>query len=224
MTRLRILLFRLRALVRGRSMDRQIDDGSRAISPKRLRSTSSRVIPRRRRAGPRGVISVAWRRPRRRIGGSARSCGWRIWCATCAMRLARSARTRLHDGGGGHAGAGDWRQHRDVQRAERRAASAAALSGSRAAGDVVDRGSDARTFARADRPAGMSNSGGVRAGASRTWPSSIPSSATLTERRRGGTDRRRQDLAQPPRRHRRSARAGTQLLDRGGRAAAARWS
>ena len=63
---------------------------------------------------------------------------------------------------------------------------------------------------RQDRPIGMSNSGGAKARASRTWRSSILFPATLTTRGQRGTDQCRPDLAQPLSIARRSTLAWTQ--------------
>ena len=59
MTRLRILLFRLRALVRSRQMDREIDAEIASHLAEAIEETSSRAFPRRRRAWPPSGVSVA---------------------------------------------------------------------------------------------------------------------------------------------------------------------
>ena len=59
MTRLRVVLSRLGALVRSRQMDREFDDEITSHLAEATRSTSGRAFPRRRRAGPRSGVSVA---------------------------------------------------------------------------------------------------------------------------------------------------------------------
>ena len=123
------------------------------------------------------------------------------------------------DGRGSHTGAGDWRQHHDVQRPECRSAPAAPVSGPGAVGDVMDGGSDSEP-----------SRGQISAWERRTVAESkseLRGHGRLRCRvqdadgsRRGGTDRRRQHLAQPASTPRRSARTGTRLFDGRSRAAA----
>ena len=126
----------------------------------------------------------------------------------------------VYGGSGGHAGAGDWRQHRHVQRPECGAAPAASVSVPRTVGDVVDRGSGAEPSRRQIGSLGC-----------RTVAESKPELRghghlrcrvqDADGSRRGGTDRRRQHLSQPALTPRRPSRAGTQLFDRRSRRAAA---
>ena len=125
----------------------------------------------------------------------------------------------FYDDRGSHTGAGDWREHRNVQRPECGSAPAPSVSVPRAVGDVVDRGSDA------EPSRGQIGTLGCRTVAESK--SELRGHGHLRcrvhdadGRRRGGADRRRQHLPQPAFTPRRPARAGTQLFDRRSRAAA----
>ena len=59
MTRLRIFLFRVWALLRFRQMDRDIDDEIASHLAEATDDTSGRAFPRRTHGGPPGAVSVA---------------------------------------------------------------------------------------------------------------------------------------------------------------------
>ncbi len=161
MTRLRVFLFRLRALVRSRQMDRDLDD---EIASHLAEATEEYV---RQGLSP----EEARRAAQRSFGGVTqtrevyREVGSFMWledlCARLAPRTSHPPQeSGVYDGRRSHAGAGDWRQHRDVQRAECGAAPAASLSRPRNSWRCCGPRIRRRTFTRADRHCGMSNSGG----------------------------------------------------------------
>jgi hypothetical protein len=90
MTRLRIVLFRLWALVRSRRRDRELDDEIASHLAEATDEYVQQGLP------PEDALWAA----RRSFGGvsqtkevhsrSGHSCGWRIWRVTCGMRFARS--------------------------------------------------------------------------------------------------------------------------------------
>ena len=112
-----------------------------------------------------------------------------------AARTLRKSRGFYSDSRG-HTGAGDWRQHRNVQRPECGSAPAASVSVAGTVGDVVDRGSDAEPSRRqigtlgcrtvAESKSELRGHGHLRCRVQDADGS-----------RRGGTDRRRQHLSQP---------------------------
>ena len=74
----------------------------------------------------------------------ARPPGARVGAARRAVRTAAAPQeSGVHNGRGRHTGAGDWRQHRDVQRPECGSAPAPSVSVAGTVGDVVDRESGA---------------------------------------------------------------------------------
>ena len=117
MTRLRVFLFRLRALVRSRQMDREIDDEitshlaeateeyvRQGLSPEEARWAAQRSFG--------GVTQT------KEVYRQVRSF---MWLEDLARDVRHALRTPpqesgFYDGCGSHTGAGDWRQHRDVQR------------------------------------------------------------------------------------------------------------
>ena len=146
------------------------------------------------------------------------------WLDEARQDLRYAARTlrkspRFYDDCGRHTGAGDWRQHRHVQRRECGSAPAPSVSVAGAVGDVVDRGSDA------EPSRGQIGTVGCRTVAESK--SELRGHGHLRyrghdvdRRRRGGTDRRRQHLPQPALAPRCPARPGAQLFERRSRAAA----
>ena len=144
MTRLRIFLFRLRALFRSRQMDREIDDEitshlaeateeyvQKGLSPEEARRAARRsfggVTADQGGVSGGAVIHVA--------GGIVARL------AVCASHAPQES--GLYDGRGRHTGAGDCHQHRHVQRPRCGSAPPPAVPVAGTAGDVVDRGSDA---------------------------------------------------------------------------------
>ena len=144
MTRLRIFLRRLSALgLPPADGSARSTTKSRAIWPKRQRSTCGGAFPRGGALGR--SAQFRWRhadhggvsgRPVFRVAGRP---GARP--PPCIPHPPQES--GVHDDRGSHAGAGDWRQHRDVQRPECRSAPAPSVSVAGTVGDVVDRGSDA---------------------------------------------------------------------------------
>ena len=198
MTRLRVFLFRLRALGRSRQIDRELED---EISSHLAEATDDYI---RQGLSP----EEARRAAQRRFGGVTqarevyREVGSFMWLEDLWRDLRHALRalaqeSGVYDGRRGHSDARDWRQHRDVQRSEWRAAAAPSLSRPGTAGDVVDGGSDAEPPRGPIGAVGCRTVADVKVRASQTWPPSIPWHAADGSRR-SGTNRRRQRFPQHP--------------------------
>jgi hypothetical protein len=90
MTRLRILLFRLGAVLRSRQLDRDIDDEIASHLAEATDEYMRQGLSPTTHAAQLGAVSVASRRPGRSIGRSDHSYGWTICGEICAMPSACS--------------------------------------------------------------------------------------------------------------------------------------